>query len=201
MRKDHHLLELEIEKVRTLSLADLRRGYAKHLKHEPPNCFGHDLLRRAIIYAIEEKLTGETLPRALDRELQRIGEASLKPAKRPEIAGAKIITMKPGTEFVRVWQGRVYKVVVVAEGFAWNGMNWASLSEVARAITGTRWNGPRFFGLRGAMPDPLGSNSTPAGRQERPKRKRPIVQNLRRGRLPGGPAGSTDQARDGGDER
>jgi hypothetical protein len=200
MRKDHHLLEREIEKVRTLSLVDLRRGYAKHLKHVPPNCFGHDLLRRAIIYAIEEKLTGETLPRALDRELQRIGEASLRPAKHPEIGGAKTITMKPGTEFVRVWQGRVYKVVVVAEGFAWNGTTWASLSEVARAITGTRWNGPRFFGLRGTLPDPLGGNSTPAN-GERPKRKRPRVQQPRRNQTPGAPADATDQARDGDDER
>jgi Protein of unknown function (DUF2924) len=49
---------------------------------------------------------------------------------------------------VREWEGASHRVMVMAEGFAWNGTTYASLSQVARAITGTRWNGPRFFGLR-----------------------------------------------------
>jgi hypothetical protein len=57
-------------------------------------------------------------------------------------------SLKPGTLLAREHHGRVYRVTVSAEGFAWNGAVYQSLSEIARLITGTRWNGPRFFGLR-----------------------------------------------------
>jgi len=56
---------------------------------------------------------------------------------------------RPGTRLVREWQGRVHEVVVLDEGFLWSGKRHGSLSEIARAITGTRWSGPRFFGLTG----------------------------------------------------
>jgi hypothetical protein len=55
--------------------------------------------------------------------------------------------IKPGCLLVREWVGEIHRVMVVEVGFAWNGGTYHSLSEVARAITGTRWNGPRFFGL------------------------------------------------------
>jgi hypothetical protein len=58
--------------------------------------------------------------------------------------------IKPGSELVRTWQGKTYRVVVLAEGFAHGGKTFGSLSEIASAITGTKWNGPRFFGLRSA---------------------------------------------------
>ena len=48
----------------------------------------------------------------------------------------------------REWNGRMHRVTVLADGFAWNGKTYPSLSKVAFAITGTRWNGPKFFGLR-----------------------------------------------------
>ena len=54
----------------------------------------------------------------------------------------------PGSEFVRTWNRRTYRVVVMEKGFAWEGRTYSSLSEIAFAITGTKWNGPRFFGLR-----------------------------------------------------
>ena len=56
--------------------------------------------------------------------------------------------LPPGTVLVREWQGTAHHVTIVAEGYAWNGCNYHSLSGIARAITGTKWNGPRFFGLR-----------------------------------------------------
>jgi hypothetical protein len=57
-------------------------------------------------------------------------------------------SVRPGTLLVREWDGVLHRVMALDEGFAWNGTSYRSLSEVARAITGTRWNGPRFFGLR-----------------------------------------------------
>ena len=59
-------------------------------------------------------------------------------------------SLKPGTLLRREWQGVLHTVEALNEGFAWSGATYKSLSEVARAITGTRWNGPRFFGLREA---------------------------------------------------
>ena len=56
--------------------------------------------------------------------------------------------LRPGTLLTREWDGHLQRVMVVADGFSWNGKTYRSLSKVASAITGSRWNGPRFFGLR-----------------------------------------------------
>lgn len=56
--------------------------------------------------------------------------------------------LTPGTVLVREWDRRSHRVMVVADGFAWDGQTCDSLTKVAFAITGTKWNGPRFFGLR-----------------------------------------------------
>jgi hypothetical protein len=58
--------------------------------------------------------------------------------------------IKPGSELVRTWKGKSYRVMVMADGFAHDGKTFTSLSEIASEITGTKWNGPRFFGLRPA---------------------------------------------------
>jgi hypothetical protein len=58
--------------------------------------------------------------------------------------------IKPGSELVRTWKGTTYRVTVMADGFAHAGKTFGSLSEIASEITGTNWNGPRFFGLRSA---------------------------------------------------
>jgi Protein of unknown function (DUF2924) len=62
--------------------------------------------------------------------------------------GYSIMRPPQGTILAREWQGRMHRIAVLADGFAWNGKIYASLSKIAFAITGTRWNGPRFFGLR-----------------------------------------------------
>ena len=56
--------------------------------------------------------------------------------------------MKAGALLVREWKGRLERVIVLEEGFAWNGQTFGSLSQIAKAMTGTNWNGHRFFGLR-----------------------------------------------------
>ncbi len=73
------------------------------------------------------------------------GRASLSARRRSEL--------KPGTILVREWNGRPERVRVIDEGFAWNGKTYDSLSSIAFAITGTKWNGPRFFGLRDKQSD------------------------------------------------
>jgi hypothetical protein len=92
-----------------------------------------------------------------------------------ETGAATICTrpaLKPGTRLVREWRGRTHEVLVLDDGFAWQGRHYRSLSAIARKITGTAWSGPLFFGLKpnrpatrrsSATPDPAGVVSDAAG--------------------------------------
>ena len=122
----------------------MRKRYGELFRTEPPKAFGPDLLRRSIAHAIQEKAYGG-LPLPTRRLLrQMVNAASAKPAGRLELPQR----IKPGSELVRTWNGKTYRVTVTTDGFAHAGKTFASLSEIAFAITGTKWNGPRFFGLR-----------------------------------------------------
>lgn len=137
-------VEAELDRLPALPIADLRKRYRELFRTEPPKAFGPDLLRRSIAHTIQEKAYGGLPPttrRLLD---QMVKSASAKPNGRLELPRR----IKPGSELVRTWNRRTYRVKVVADGFAYEGKTFASLSEIATAITGTRWNGPRFFGLR-----------------------------------------------------
>ena len=85
-------------------------------------------------------------PRAQRLLDQLVKAAAAKPDARLELPRR----IKPGSELVRTWNRRTYRVRVLEKGFAYDGKTFASLSEIATSITGTKWNGPRFFGLRSA---------------------------------------------------
>jgi hypothetical protein len=139
-------VEAELDRLPTMLIADLRKRYRELFRTEPPKAFGPDLLRRSIAHRIQEKAYGGlSVPtrRLLD---QLVKAAMAKPNGRLEIPRR----IKPGSELVRTWKGKTYRVMVMADGFAHDGKTFASLSEIASDITGTRWNGPRFFGLRSA---------------------------------------------------
>ena len=139
-------VEAELDRLPTTPIAELRKRYRELHRIEPPKAFGPDLLRRCIAHTIQEKAYGG-LPPATRRLLdQLVKAASVKPNGRLELPRR----IKPGSELVRSWNGKTYRVTVVTDGFAYGGKTFASLSEIATGITGTRWNGPRFFGLRGA---------------------------------------------------
>jgi hypothetical protein len=87
----------------------------------------------------------------LDGESQRLLDRSGSPkdARQRAVDVARRTTnLRPGTVLGREWNGQMHRVAVLADGFAWNGKTYPSLSKIAFAITGTRWNGPKFFGLR-----------------------------------------------------
>jgi hypothetical protein len=86
--------------------------------------------------------TKQVLDRTVARETGPVTSARLASFDR------KRTELTPGTVLVREWDRQSQRVMVMAEGFAWNGQTYDSLSKVAFAITGTKWNGPRFFGLR-----------------------------------------------------
>jgi hypothetical protein len=105
---------------------------------------GRSFLVRAIAYRLQEQAFGGLKP-ATRRGLARIADeaATTNSPKRRQLRKAET-----GTILVREWQGNAHRVTVLNEGVAFNGKRYRSLSEVAHEITGSRWSGPRFFGLR-----------------------------------------------------
>jgi hypothetical protein len=143
---DREALDVEIARLRDLDIAALRSRWHRVFGRRPPPHLPRHLLFRILAYRLQADRFGD-LDDASRRLLDRSGS--------PEKAGQKaahlvrhIAHVRPGTSLGREWNGRMQRVAVLAEGFAWNGNTYSSLSQVAFAITGTRWNGPRFFGLR-----------------------------------------------------
>jgi hypothetical protein len=137
-------VEAALDRLPDMPIVDLRSRYRELFRAEPPKAFGPDLLRRSIAHRIQERAYG-----GLAREHQRLLDqlvraARAKPNGRLELPQR----IKPGSELVRVWNRRTYRVVVLESGFSHEGRTYKSLSEIASEITGTKWNGPRFFGLR-----------------------------------------------------
>ena len=134
-------VEAELDRLPTTPIAELRKRYRGLFRAEPPKAFGPDLLRRSIAHRIQEKAYGgltASTRRLLD---QLVKTARAKPNGRLELPRR----IKPGSELVRTWKRRTYRVMVMADGFAHDGKTFASLSEIASEITGTRWNGPPSF--------------------------------------------------------
>jgi hypothetical protein len=143
---DRKTLDVEIARLRDLDMGVFRkRWHAVFGRQAPPHLPRH-LLFRVLAYRLQADRLGD-----LDRENRRLLDSSDSPEKAGQRAvelGRRTAELKPGTVLGREWNGHMHRVAVLAGGFAWNGKTYPSLSNVAFAITGTRWNGPRFFGLR-----------------------------------------------------
>jgi len=109
-----------------------------------PRCGSRDLLIRGITYKLQERAYGG-LSTATARKLEQAGADSLS---RGSVIPAPPISLRPGTRLVREWRGVTHMVLIHADGVEWRGQRYRSLTIVARKITGARWSGPRFFGLR-----------------------------------------------------
>ncbi len=134
--------------------AEWRRLYRSH----PPRHVRRDLLVLAIAWKLQEKVHGG-LTAALKRKLAGIAEEL---RKNGDLSAGPAIRMKPGMRLVREWRGETHDVLVLEDGFEWNGEHRGSLSAIAREITGTRWSGPRFFGLK-PRPMPFGGEERADG--------------------------------------
>lgn len=138
------VLEAELDRLAAAAIVKVRKRYRELFRSDPPKAFGPDLLRRSIAHRIQEKTYGG-LSRPTQRLLHQLVKAmAAKPSGRLELPRK----IKHGSELVRTWKGKTYRVVVQPDGFAYDGKTYAGLSEIASLIAGTRWNGPRFFGLR-----------------------------------------------------
>jgi len=124
-------------------LARLRQHYCELFKKPPPPAFSADLLRRVMAYRIHEDRLGGLNTKTKAALLERC-DASIAGKSR----GSRQLAI--GCVLVRDYGGHSHRVTVAKDGFEYNGKIFANLSEIALHITGTKWNGPRFFGLRKA---------------------------------------------------
>jgi hypothetical protein len=140
----------EIAHLRGLDLKGLRSRWQSVFQRPPPDHLPRHLLFAIIAYRIQADRLGH-----LDHETGQVldrtdaKDTGAKMTERLVSLDQKRTELTLGTVLVREWDRRAQRVMVMADGFAWNGRTYDSLSKVAFAITGTKWNGPRFFGLRG----------------------------------------------------
>lgn len=138
-KADPAAIEAEIEHIRSLGIQALRTRWRSTFGAIPPKGLTKDIICRMIAYRIQEEAFG-----GLDRETRKL-LYQLAKGEKPNDLGRRL---KAGTVLVREYQGERHTVTVMADGFLWREQTYTSLSTIAEAITGTKWNGPRFFGLR-----------------------------------------------------
>jgi hypothetical protein len=147
--------EDEIAHLRDLDLGGLRARWQSVFRRPPPSPLPRHLLFAVLAFRIQADRLGD-----LDHETRKVldrtnaNDSGLVMTDRLESLDRKRTDLTPGTMLVREWDRQSHRVMVLADGFAWNGQTYDSLTKIAFAITGTRWNGPRFFGLRDKQAPP-----------------------------------------------
>ncbi len=142
-------IEDEIAHLRNLDLKGLRARWLSVFQRSAPEHLARHMLLAIIAYRIQADRFGD-----LDHETKQVldrtnaKESGAAMSARLVSLVQKRTELTPGTVLVREWGQQSQRVMVMTDGFAWNGQTFDSLSKVAFAITGTKWNGPRFFGLR-----------------------------------------------------
>ena len=124
-----------------LSREELVAQWGKIYKHPPPKAVKRSLLERGIAYHIQNRRLGGLKPET------RRSLLAIAAGVEAEVNVAGPSSLIPGTRLVREWHGKPYQVSVTDTGFEWDGDEYSSLSAIAKAITGAKWSGPRFFGL------------------------------------------------------
>lgn len=133
-------LDEQLAALKAMNTVELRAEWRRVWKSPAPP-LGHDLLRRGIAWKLQEKVHGG-FTRATLKEIGRLSR--LVEQGKPLVPDR---AAKPGTRLVREWHGKVHIVVVLDEGYLFEDRNYGSLTQIATAITGVKWSGPRFFGL------------------------------------------------------
>ncbi len=141
-------LQAELAALPHCDVVALRQRWTELYKRPAPD-LQRDMLMRAIAYRLQERAYGGLAP-ATSRKLRKIADELHTNRHAPLPDAPKIM---PGTQLLREWNGATEVVDVGPRGFIWRGQAFKSLSAVARAITGARWSGPRFFGLPAGKPN------------------------------------------------
>lgn len=135
-------LEHLLQEIEDAGVDRLRQIWRDRLPDPVPPVRAGDILRRALAERLQEEALGRD--QALEQRLRKLSSRH-KPGRRPRLQTA---SYQPGSLLVRDHEGMRHEVEVMASGYRWRGATYNSLSKIAREITGVRWNGPRFFGLR-----------------------------------------------------
>ena len=142
-------IEIEVADLRDLDLKALRQRWQTVIGRAAPSHLPRHLLFAMLAYRVQADAFGD-LDAASLQLLKTAASASNDLRALTDKIDQRNQELLPGTILTREWNGHAHRVMVVADGFAWEGQTYDSLSSVALAITGTKWNGPRFFGLRSA---------------------------------------------------
>jgi hypothetical protein len=161
---DAAAIDAEVDQIRSLGIDALRARWRTLFGAVPPRGLTKDMIGRMIAYRIQEEAFG-----GLDRETVKHLDRLVRGEKPNELNRR----LKTGTVLVREYNGERHTATVVPDGFLWRDTTYSSLSIIARAITGTKWNGPRFFGLRVAS-QPKNAN---AAKDSRSQKQKPAKRN------------------------
>jgi Protein of unknown function (DUF2924) len=150
-----------------LELEGLRRQWRNHLGGEAPAHLPRWLLVKVLGHRLQIAAFGD-----LDKSVRRLlrdeaGGQHTAPFDRRDAQTRDGVALRPGALLVREWRGKLERVMVLEEGFAGNGKNFGSLSQIAKTMMGTNWNGHRFFGLRQTKGTQVGAK---ASRRQAPQR-------------------------------
>ena len=137
------MLAAELKELDGLGTDELRQRWAEFYGMAPSPRISRELLIRAVAQRMQEVAQGG-LGKPCRRQLVRLAETLREGGSIPV---SQTQSFKPGTKLIREWKGKVHEVVIAGGTYIWAGQHYRSLSQIARAITGTRWSGPRFFGL------------------------------------------------------
>ena len=143
---DRETLNIEIVRLRSLDADELQARWHTVFRRQASPHLPRHLLFRILAYQLQADHFGD-----LDTGTRRLLDHSESPVAAGKLAAElnqRRTDLRAGTMLIREWDRRPHRVMVLADGFAWNDKIYPSLSKVAFAITGTHWNGPRFFGLR-----------------------------------------------------
>ena len=142
-------VEAEIARLRGLGVQGLRARWRTGFGDDAPPHLARHLLFAMLAYRLQAETMGD-FDAATVRFLKHVDLAPSKQAAVPltQAFERRRRDLSPGTMLTREWGGQHHRVTVIERGFVWEGQTYSSLSEIAKAITGTKWNGPRFFGLR-----------------------------------------------------
>ena len=143
MTRTTRSLEIDIAAISGLATEALRQRWTELYGTAPMPRISRDLLIRGVAFRMQEQALGG-LGKSGRRQLERLASVLRDSGSIPS---GREQSFKPGTRLIREWKGQIHEVVIVGDSYLWGGKSYRSLSQIARAITGTRWSGPRFFGL------------------------------------------------------
>ena len=137
-------LDNKIGALQGMPTHELKIAWRQLYRSEPPRCMPRDVMIRALAYRMQERAHGGLAPTTKRKLRNLVAELEAK--------GAQVfdpgVALKPGARLVREWAGQTHTVMVLEEGFDYEGERYPSLTKIAAKITDAHWSGPRFFGIR-----------------------------------------------------